>query len=107
MNKLAAINSAIEEVNKQAFLAAVGRGLMAAKGLAAKGFSKAKSFIRPPPVVSAGGAAAAAQQAGKAMPIAAAAKPGLASRALNNPYAIGTSIAAPMVFKPVNPPIPT
>lgn len=106
MNKLAAINAAIEDINKQAFIAAVGRGLMAGKSLAAKGFSKAKSFIRPPPVASAGGAAISAQQAGKAIPVIAP-KPGLASRLLNNPYAIGTSIAAPMVFKPVNPPIPT
>lgn len=73
MNKLAAINLAIEEVNKQAnFIGTAYRGLssLSRRGGNAivSGASKARSFIKPPPPVgSAGGAAANAQKQGKVM----------------------------------------
>lgn len=100
MNKLAAVNLAIEEVNKQAFLGTAFKAVSALSNKVGqsivRGASKAKSLVKPvkPPVVSAGGAAASA------------AKPGLMSRIANNPYAIGTSIAAPMAFQAGKPPLP-
>lgn len=75
MNKLAAINSAIEEVNKQALFGSV-------VNFARRGINSIKG-VKAPPVVSAGGAAASAQKSG----------------IIRNVAATGAVIAAPMVFR--------
>lgn len=83
MNKLAAVQKAVEEVNKQAMFGSVLRaGKAAYTGV--KNFFKAPKIT--PPVASAGGAAVSAQKA---------AKPGLIRRAAPT----AGFIAAPFVLK--------
>ena len=120
MNKLASINLAIMEVNKQAMIAGLlgGAARLGRVGLNAAKYSTAK--------VSSGlkTLSGASQRAGanivKSMPPAiggpkpipgaataalGAQKPGLLGRVAKNPYAIIASIAAPMV-PGSSPPIP-
>lgn len=111
MNKLAAIQDAVEEINKQAFIGLAARGLAAAGrflpkfGKAASGVAKApKAAI--PPVNSAGLAANAS--ATKASTSGLSGIPGVAGymKFNNSMPGMATSIAAPMVFKGQGSPLP-